>query len=80
MGATGAFGEAPYGAMKHVRGVPTWVAETHVSAATGGFGGAPHGATKLRGVCQDGWRGRMQVPPQGPSVELPMVAIGPGNV
>ena len=46
MGATGAFGGTPYGAMQRVRGVPTWVAETHVSAATGGSGGAPYGATK----------------------------------
>ena len=40
-----------YGATKRVRGVPNWVAGTHVSAATGVFGGAPYGATKrVRGV------------------------------
>eukprot|EP00959_Pyramimonas_sp_CCMP1952_P418271 8762649-Pyramimonas_sp.AAC.1 len=40
-----------YGAKKRVRGVPTWVAGTHVGTATGAFGVAPYGATKrMRGV------------------------------
>ena len=48
---TGAFGGAPYGATKCVRGVPRWVRWAHAKAAAGAFGGVPHGATKrVRGV------------------------------
>ena len=50
-GGTGAFGGAPYGATKRVRGVPNWVCGTHAGGSTGAFGGAPYGATKrVRGV------------------------------
>eukprot|EP00959_Pyramimonas_sp_CCMP1952_P021461 452523-Pyramimonas_sp.AAC.1 len=53
-----ALGGAPDGAMKHVRGVSTWVARTHANPATGAVGGAPRGATKrARGVPK--WVGRM---------------------
>eukprot|EP00959_Pyramimonas_sp_CCMP1952_P215504 4508467-Pyramimonas_sp.AAC.1 len=41
--ATGAFGGAPNGATKRVRGVPKWVAETHAITSTVAFGGAPQG-------------------------------------
>ena len=48
---TWAFGGAPYGATKRVRGMPNWVRWAHANAATGAFGGAPYGATKrVRGV------------------------------
>eukprot|EP00959_Pyramimonas_sp_CCMP1952_P083735 1750926-Pyramimonas_sp.AAC.1 len=52
----GAFGGAPYVATKRVRGVPTWVAVTHVDPAPGAFGGAPHRATsRVSGLKQEGW-------------------------
>eukprot|EP00959_Pyramimonas_sp_CCMP1952_P015961 337440-Pyramimonas_sp.AAC.1 len=41
----GAFGGAPYGVTKRVRGVPKCVAGTHVITATGAFGAAPYGET-----------------------------------
>eukprot|EP00959_Pyramimonas_sp_CCMP1952_P155313 3249601-Pyramimonas_sp.AAC.1 len=41
--ATEAFGEAPYGATKRLRGVPKWVRWRHAKAATGALGGAPVG-------------------------------------
>ena len=48
---TWAFGGAPYGATKLVRGVPTWVVGKHANAVIEAFGGAPYRATKLlRGV------------------------------
>ena len=75
--ATGAFGGAPYGATKRVRGVPKWMGGRHARFATGDFGGAPYGATKrVRGVPE--WGGyAMRAAPLGPEVELPM---GPRNV
>ena len=46
-----AFGGAPCGATKRVRGLPKWVRGRHADAATGAFGGTPNGATKrVRGV------------------------------
>ena len=48
--ATGAFGVAPHGSTKLVRGVPKWVWGAHAGGGTWAFGGAPHGATK-RGRC-----------------------------
>ena len=49
--ATGAFGGAPYGATKRVRGVPECVWGRHADAATWAFGGAPYVATKrVRGA------------------------------
>eukprot|EP00959_Pyramimonas_sp_CCMP1952_P444796 9313196-Pyramimonas_sp.AAC.1 len=35
--ATGAFGGAPYGAAKRVKGVPKWVVGGHADPATGAF-------------------------------------------
>ena len=50
--ATGAFGGTPYGATNRVKGVPKWVARTHVDPPPyGAFGGTPYGATnRVRGV------------------------------
>ena len=55
--ATGAFGGAPYGPTKRVRGVPKWRRRSHANPATGAFGKAPYGAAKrVRGVPK--WRRR----------------------
>ena len=50
--ATGAFGGAPNGATKRVRGVPKCVRWRHANPAiTGAFGGAPYGArNRVMGV------------------------------
>ena len=70
--ATGAFGGAPYGATKRVRGAPKWAWGRHANAATGAFGGDPYGATILvRGVPK--WpEAAMRTLPLAPSVALPM--------
>eukprot|EP00959_Pyramimonas_sp_CCMP1952_P034784 728813-Pyramimonas_sp.AAC.1 len=48
--ATGAFGEAPYGATERGSGVPKWVGWRHAGPA-GAFGVVPYGATnRVRGV------------------------------
>ena len=75
--ATKAFGGAPYGATKRVRGVRKRARWAHANAATAAVGGAPDGATKrVRGLPK--WMGGgMWALPLGRSLELPM---GPRNV
>eukprot|EP00959_Pyramimonas_sp_CCMP1952_P132184 2763953-Pyramimonas_sp.AAC.1 len=72
----GAFGGAPFGATKRVKGV-VMGGEPHAGPATGAFGGVPYGATKrMSGVPK--WAGiRMRTLPVERSMELPM---GPRSV
>ena len=67
--ATEAFGEAPYGATKRVRGAPKWGVELHADPASVAFGGAPYWATnRVRGAPKWKWN-CMRTLPLGPSVD-----------
>ena len=70
--ATGAFGGAPYGVTKRVKGAPKVSGGRYANPVTGAFGGAPYGATKRVRAVPKWAGGRMRTLPPGPSVELPM--------
>eukprot|EP00959_Pyramimonas_sp_CCMP1952_P081031 1693027-Pyramimonas_sp.AAC.1 len=54
---TGAFGGAPHGATKSVRGVPTWVRRAHTSATIRAFsGGLAEGHETCEGCAKTGAR------------------------